>query len=116
MAASYDKEFADIALTVLPVAADVLPNRHLYPVRTPHREQLRSHLAARGVETLIHYPVPLPRQPALQRFVLPGQEFPAAEKAAGELMSLPLYPEMTEPEQQHVVDCVRDFFQRELAI
>ena len=51
-------------------------------------------LRERGIETLVHYPLPLPLQPALKQFVLPGQEFPIAEKAAQEILSLPLYPEL----------------------
>jgi dTDP-4-amino-4,6-dideoxygalactose transaminase len=110
MAARYDEAFADLDLTVLPLAPDLLPNRHLYPVRTSRREELRSYLKEHGIETLVHYPTPLPLQPALQKFVLPGQEFPVAEKAASEVFSLPLYPELTEEELQHTIRTVRRFF------
>jgi len=112
MAARYDEAFADLDLTVLPATPDLVTNRHLYVVRTPRREELRGHLAEHGVETLVHYPIPLPCQPALQRFVLPGQRFPMAEKAASEVFSLPLYPELTEAEQQHVILAVRRFFKK----
>jgi dTDP-3-amino-3,4,6-trideoxy-alpha-D-glucose transaminase len=113
MADRYDQAFAGLSLAVLPVSAALLPNRHLYPVRTPQREKLRAYLSAQGVETLVHYPVPLHLQPALRQFVLPGQEFPVADKAAREVFSLPLYPELTEEEQQHVIRCVRGFFREE---
>ena len=110
MAARYDEAFADLDLTVLPRAPGLLPNRHLYPVRTSRREELRSYLGQHGIETLVHYPAPLPLQPALRQFVLPGQEFPAAEKAAREVFSLPLYPELTEEELQYAIRTVRRFF------
>lgn len=112
MAARYDEAFADLDLTVLPVVPGMIPNRHIYAVRTPRREELRRHLAEHGVETLVHYPIPLPCQPALQRFVLPGQRFPVAERAAREVFSLPLYPELTEAEHQHVIRAVRRFFKK----
>lgn len=109
-AARYDEAFADLDLTVLPVAAGFLPNRHLYPVRTPRRDTLRRFLMDHGIETLVHYPAPLPQQPALKQFVLAGQEFPVAEKAAREIFSLPLYPELTDEELQYTIQIVRRFF------
>ena len=109
-AAWYDRAIADLELRSLPGMPGHLPNRHLYPVSTARRDDLRSHLLERGIQTLVHYPVPLHEQPALKRFVLPGQEFPAAEKASGEIVSLPLYPELTEAEIQHTVRALRSFF------
>ncbi len=110
MAMRYDEAFADLELKLLPAVPGLLPNRHLYPARTSRREELRRHLQAAGIETLVHYPIPLPLQPALKPFVLPGQEFPAAERAAGEVFSLPLYPELAESEIAHIISAVRRFF------
>ncbi len=110
MARAYDEAFADLDLRLLPVPAGFVPNRHLYPVRTPRREDLRRYLSEHGIETLVHYPVPLPRQPALARYVLPGQEFPVAEQAAREVFSLPLNPELTDAEQLWIIETVRRFF------
>ncbi len=110
LAARYDEAFADLDLGLLPVRPELLPGRHLYPVRTPHREDLRRFLQERGIESLVHYPIPLPLQPALRCYVRPGQEFPVAEKAAREILSLPLYPELTEEESEYTVKTVRDFF------
>ncbi len=111
LAARYDDAFKDLDLKLLPKISGLLPNRHLYPVRTPRRDDLRRFLKERGVETLVHYPEPLPLQPALKRFALPGQEFPAAFEASRELLSLPLYPELSEQEFQHTVESVRIFFE-----
>jgi dTDP-4-amino-4,6-dideoxygalactose transaminase len=110
LAARYDEAFADLDLTLLPVSPNLVPNRHLYPIRTSRRDALRNFLQERGIETLIHYPIPLPLQPAFQRFVLPGQEFPVAQKATREMLSLPLYPELTEEELQYTIDAMRQFF------
>lgn len=111
LACLYDEAFSDLDLTLLPTIAGFIPNRHLYPIRTTCRDELRRFLQENGIQTLIHYPVPLPLQPAFQRFVLPGQEFPAAQKAASELLSLPLYPELREDELQHTIRMVRRFFE-----
>jgi dTDP-4-amino-4,6-dideoxygalactose transaminase len=80
---------------------------HLYVVRHPEREALRAHLAARGVETLIHYPTPLHRQPLFRRR---GQHaLPAAEHLADEILSLPLYPQLCEEELRAVAEAVLEF-------
>ncbi len=109
-AAYYVDAFAGLDLNSPSTVPGNLPNRHLYTVRTPRRDALRSHLQESGIQTMVHYPVPLHEQPALRRFVIPGQEFPAAEKAASEILSLPLHPELTEAEMQHTAGAVRAFF------
>lgn len=66
---------------------------HLFPVRTPRREPLQQHLLAQGIETLVHYPIPIPRQAALVTED-PGQ-CPIADRVCPELVSLPMYPSLT---------------------
>ncbi len=81
---------------------------HLFVVRHPQRDALADALGQRGIGTLIHYPIPLHRQPAFApRGGLPGG-LPVVEKAAGEILSLPLYPEMTDAQAEMVVAAVRD--------
>jgi dTDP-4-amino-4,6-dideoxygalactose transaminase len=80
---------------------------HLYVVRHPERERLRAHLAARGVETLIHYPAPLHRQPLFRRRTQPA--LPAAERLTDEILSLPLYPQLRDEELRAVADAVLEF-------
>ena len=80
---------------------------HLYVVRHPERERLRAHLAARGVETLIHYPTPLHRQPLFRRR---GQHpLPETERLTDEILSLPLYPQLRDEELRAVADAVIEF-------
>ena len=71
---------------------------HLYVVRTAWREAIRAALAAQGVETGLHYPLPLPFQPLLKRLGHVRGEFPVTERWANELLSLPMFPEL-EPEE-----------------
>jgi len=83
---------------------------HLYVVRTPRRDALASHLAGRGISTLIHYPVPIHLQPA---YAQPDQEagsIPVSERIQNEILSLPLYPELTDGEVDTICSEIRDFF------
>lgn len=110
IAECYDEAFRDLDLVLLPDIPDLVPNRHLYPVRTPLRDELCRFLKEHGIHTLIHYPTPLPFQPALKGFVHPKQAFPVAQQACREILSLPLYPDLREEEIQHIINTVRDFF------
>ena len=83
---------------------------HLFVVRTAERDALRRHLASAGVETLVHYPVTLPRQAAFSQFVEDGETFPEAERAAAEVLSLPLHQRLADSEAERVADAVRSFF------
>jgi dTDP-4-amino-4,6-dideoxygalactose transaminase len=109
-AALYDEAFADLDLKSPSTLPGALPNRHLYIICSSVREALRSDLLAKGIQTLVHYPVPLHLQPALRRFALPGQEFPEAESAAARVLSLPLYPELRVAETEYTAGAVRAFF------
>jgi dTDP-4-amino-4,6-dideoxygalactose transaminase len=110
IACRYDAAFSDLDLVRLPPLPDFIPNRHLYPVRTTRRNELRQFLAECGIQTLIHYPAPLTALPAFRRFVLPGQEFPVAAQASREILSLPLYPALEEEEIKQIIQAVRRFF------
>ncbi|HEV2861490.1 MAG TPA: DegT/DnrJ/EryC1/StrS family aminotransferase [Pyrinomonadaceae bacterium] len=80
---------------------------HLFVVEHPRRDLLRSHLAARGVETLIHYPAPLHLQP-LFRESRP-RPLPFSERAAERVLSLPLYPQLRDDELRAVAEAVNAF-------
>ena len=82
------------------------PAHHLFVVRHARRDAVAAALLARGVGTLIHYPIPLHLQPAFAGLGRAG-EFPVAERAAGEILSLPLYPEMSDAQADAVIDAVR---------
>jgi dTDP-3-amino-3,4,6-trideoxy-alpha-D-glucose transaminase len=80
---------------------------HLYVVRHPERERLRAHLAARGIETLIHYPAPLHLQTLFRRRNQPA--LPTAEALAREIFSLPLYPQLRDEEVREVAEAILEF-------
>jgi dTDP-4-amino-4,6-dideoxygalactose transaminase len=80
---------------------------HLFVVRSPERAALQAHLAARGIETLIHYPLPITRQPAFAAQA--PAECPQADRACAEVVSLPLYPAMAERDLDEVAAAVSLF-------
>jgi dTDP-4-amino-4,6-dideoxygalactose transaminase len=81
---------------------------HLYVVRHPRRDALAAALRDRGIGTLVHYPIPLHLQPAFAELGGRVGDFPVAEKAAGEILSIPLYPEMTDAQADAVIAAIRD--------
>jgi len=91
-------------------AAKARSNRHLFPVfaSTPEaRRALQDRLAGRGVETLVHYPVAMPDQPATPQAYRAG-EFPVARKLADTELSLPVYPEMSDMQLELVVEVLSE--------
>jgi dTDP-4-amino-4,6-dideoxygalactose transaminase len=81
---------------------------HLYVVRHPRRDALAAGLHERGVGTLVHYPIPLHLQPAFASLGGKKGDFPVAERAAGEILSIPLFPEMTDAQAEAVIRAIRE--------
>jgi dTDP-4-amino-4,6-dideoxygalactose transaminase len=101
-------EVADIALPVeRPYACHVY---HLYVIGVPQRDELRDWLKERGIETGVHYPLPLHLQEACAELGYGRGAFPNAERAAERILSLPMYPELTLDRVSYVCQTVRDFF------
>jgi len=111
LAAGFNEKLAGVGDLVLPPET---PNRrsvfHLYVVRTQHRDALLAHLNERGIGAGIHYPVALHLQPAYAHLGHRRGEFPQAEAWADECLSLPIYPELTEEQQDRIVAEVKAFF------
>lgn len=85
---------------------------HLYVVRHPQRDQLKEYLDANGVGCALHYPLPLHLQKCYAGLGYKAGDFPVAEKAARECLSLPVYPELTDAQIQRVVAVIKEFFAR----
>jgi dTDP-4-amino-4,6-dideoxygalactose transaminase len=88
---------------------------HLYVIRVQDRDDLMRHLAEAGVGTGIHYPVPLHLQKAYRGLGHRAGDFPISEKAAVEILSLPMYPGLTSEQQGHVVERAMAFVRPEPA-
>jgi dTDP-3-amino-3,4,6-trideoxy-alpha-D-glucose transaminase len=100
--ARYDEALSGLPLNRLERLPETTEVFHLYVVRTPERDRVQAALAERGVQTLIHYPHPVHRHPGYANLNRPGIELAAAERLAGEVLSLPLFPELTDDEVEHV--------------
>jgi dTDP-4-amino-4,6-dideoxygalactose transaminase len=77
---------------------------HLYVIRTEDREGLMAHVGKAGIGTGIHYPIPLHRQRAYEALGYKAGDFPVCEEIAAEIVSLPMYPHLTAPQQARVVE------------
>ncbi|MEW6129800.1 MAG: DegT/DnrJ/EryC1/StrS family aminotransferase [Acidobacteriota bacterium] len=84
-------------------------NFHLYVIRCAGRERLQNYLNECGIQTLIHYPIPVHLQKAYSDLQKQEGDFPVAEQLAGEILSLPIFPELTDKEARYVVDCINAF-------
>ena len=81
---------------------------HLFVIRTRERDRLREALHERGIETGIHYPIPLHLQKAYQHMGYGSGDFPTAEQASAEILSLPMFPTLRADQQQLVVSTIHD--------
>jgi dTDP-4-amino-4,6-dideoxygalactose transaminase len=106
----YHELLADTPLQ-LPREADYAQSAyHLYVVRHPRRDELKKHLEANRVGCALHYPLPLHLQKCYASLGYKAGDFPNAEKAARECLSLPIYPEMTDVLIERVAEVIKDFF------
>jgi dTDP-4-amino-4,6-dideoxygalactose transaminase len=111
VAAQFGEQLEDVGdLRLPPVADGSDPVWHLYPVRTERPEALAAFLAERGVATGRHYPELPPLAAAYARFGWQAGEFPVAEDLAAHLLSLPIFPGMTDAQVDAVTGAVREFF------
>jgi dTDP-4-amino-4,6-dideoxygalactose transaminase len=119
-AARYDALFQAAGLAesgVYPSHGVVLPKEiagsyhvwHQYVIRTPRRDALRDFLTARKIGSEIYYPVPLHQQKALESLGYGQGSFPEAERAAREVLALPIFPEIRPDEQESVVQAIAEF-------
>ena len=87
-------------------------NYHLFIIRAQRRDELQKYLLDNGVATGIHYPVPIHLQKAYGYLGLAEGSFPVSEKIAKEILSLPMYPELTEEQIEYVCGKVKKFYQK----
>lgn len=109
-AALYNELLASAGVTLpseMPWARHVY---HLYVVRCRQRDELQKHLQECGIATGVHYPIPLHLQPAYANLNYGVGDFPETEKAAKEILSLPMYPELTDAQVERVSSAILEFF------
>jgi len=81
-----------------------------FVIRAERRDELQRHLEARGIDSKVHYPTPIHLQEAASELGYKKGDFPVTERLAGEILSLPIYPELTDAQQGAVIEGVRSFY------
>ena len=110
-AAYYNELLADIDVQTpveMPYARHVY---HVYAVRTPKRDLLQEALQAQGIQTGIHYPIPVHLQKGYANLGYNVGDLPVTEKLAGEILSLPMYPQLRREQQLQVAESLRQFYE-----
>ncbi len=109
VALAYDERLGGLDVRVQSPDRDALPVYHVYTVRVKERDGLRDHLTAHGIGTGIHYKVPGHRQPALRRHPHRAGPMPVTEQVCDRILSIPMYPQMTDDQVAYVADHVVAF-------
>ncbi|MBI3252629.1 MAG: DegT/DnrJ/EryC1/StrS family aminotransferase [Candidatus Omnitrophica bacterium] len=109
-ARAYDTAFRGLAVRTPLVPAGARHVYHLYSVLTSRRDALAKFLKKKGVETGVYYPIPLHLQPCYKNLGTKKGDCPVAEKTSREILSLPMYPELSAGERERVARAVQEFF------
>ena len=83
---------------------------HLFVIETSQRDKLQKSIAKNGIQTTIHYPVPIHLQKAYKDLGYKEGDFPVSEGLANRILSLPMYPELSDEQICHVINCIKDFY------
>lgn len=112
-AAYYDAAFADVADIVTPYIEPANTSIYnQYTIRVPNRDALQEHLKSKGIGSSVYYPLPLHLQPCFSYLGYREGQCPESERAAREVLSLPIYPELTTTQLDEVIGVVRAFYGR----
>lgn len=112
LAKMYNNLLEDVKEIQLPLLGDdkIKPVFHIYPILTKDRKRLSKFLNKNGIETNIHYPIPIHIQEPYQNLGLKEGSFPVAERIANEVLSLPIFPEMRDDELIYVCEKIKEYF------
>jgi len=109
LAGLYSDSLVDLGLTLPVQPEDSVHVFHQYVIRHERRDQLKAYLQERGIQTLVHYPLPIHLQPAYRDLGLHSNTFPSCELASRQVLSLPLYPELDEDSVRQVCKEIRKY-------
>ncbi len=113
-AAAYRRELADTGVRLL--EPDSSSAHHIFPLFTEQRDELRAHLEAAGVSTGVHYPIPVHLQPGFNNLGYQEGDLPQTERVCREVLSLPMYPELSNEIVMQIADSVRQFCRQAVAV
>jgi dTDP-4-amino-4,6-dideoxygalactose transaminase len=110
-AALYREAFSDITeIKCIPEKPNTKHSYHLFIILSEDRDALKTHLEAAGIETAIHYPSPLPLLKAYESKGYTAADFPNAAKAASQMLSLPMYPELKSEQIIYITESIKAFY------
>ena len=108
----YNSKLEGIKEAIPPVIPDEWDHVfHLYVVRVKKREEIMDYLKGKGISVGIHYPIALPNLKAYKYLGHKPADFPISSKLQGEILSLPMYPELSEPQIDYIIDAIKNFYQ-----
>ena len=111
IAARYDEMLAGVSEVITPTVRDCCVSVYnQYVIRVPRRDELKDFLAGRGVATGIYYPLSLHQQECFRSWGYRPGDFPESERAAAEVLALPVYPELSDEQVAYVAGAIREFF------
>lgn len=115
IAAQYLSQLEAIGDLVLPLSAKEAHHvYHIFAIRTGHRDELKGYLQKNGVATMIHYPVPPYRQEAFRPLAIASNRFPVADRISKTVLSLPIWPGLSNDEVSHICTLIARFFRNHL--
>ena len=110
IAQTYQQALAGLDLKLPNIKPGYRHVYHLYVVETDHREGLQAYLRDNGVGTAIHYPQAVHQQPAYSQKIKGFHDLPVTNSLVPKILSLPMYPELSEDKQEHVIEMIRRFY------
>jgi len=114
IAKRYNNGLSKIDDIVLPeIGNDFSCVFHQYTIRVSNRDELKDYLKESMVPTMIYYPMPLHLQPAFKYLNYKKEDFFEAKNAAKEILSLPIYPELAEKDQDYIIRKIKEFYGKE---
>ncbi|MGH7682566.1 MAG: DegT/DnrJ/EryC1/StrS family aminotransferase, partial [Candidatus Eiseniibacteriota bacterium] len=109
-AGRYRMALQGVPVTLPPEPVGAKHTYHQFTIRAPERDRLQEHLRERGIATRIYYPIPLHLQPCFASLGYRKGDFPVSERLAGEVLSLPIFPGITEEQVERVAGAIREFY------
>lgn len=113
LAIRYNSKLKELSPITTPfIYKNSIPAYHLYVIRTTKRTQLIKYLKSCNIQTGIHYPIPLHLQKSLLFLGYKRGDFPVTEAMASKILSLPIYPELTNQQQDYIIESIKFFFKK----